>query len=111
MRQAGIIAGAALYALDHHIERLSEDHALARRLADGLAGIPGIALDPAAVETNIVVFEVPDAGAFLAALSAHGVAMSPLGSRTVRAVTHLDVDADGVALALQAAREALAGAN
>jgi threonine aldolase len=108
MRQAGIVAAAALYALENHVERLAEDHALARRLADGLSAIPGIALDPAAVETNIVVFEVPDAGAFLAALSAHGVAMSPLGARTVRAVTHLDVDADGIALALVAARDVLA---
>ena len=58
MRQAGIIAAACLYALDHHVERLAEDHANARRLAEGLAEIPGIELDPATVETNIVWFDV-----------------------------------------------------
>ena len=58
MRQAGIIAAACLYALDHHVERLAEDHANARHLAEGLAEIPGIELDPATVETNIVWFDV-----------------------------------------------------
>ena len=58
MRQAGIIAAAGLYALDHHVERLAEDHANARLLAEGLAQIPGVAIDPASVETNIVWFEV-----------------------------------------------------
>jgi threonine aldolase len=107
MRQAGIVAAGALYALDHHVDRLAEDHANARALARGLAEIDGIELDPAGVETNIVVFEVPDAAAFLDALAKRGIAMSPLGPRTVRAVTHLDVDADGIALAIQAARETL----
>ena len=62
MRQAGIVAAGALYALDHHVERLADDHALARRA--GRAGwptSPGVTLDPAAVTTNIVVFEVDDA--------------------------------------------------
>ena len=107
MRQAGIIAAGALYALDHHVERLAEDHEHARRLAEGLAAIPGVALDPAAVETNIVVFEVPDTPAFIAALAARDVAMTPLGPTTVRAVTHLDVDAAGIDVAIAAARAAL----
>ena len=93
MRQAGIIAAGALYALDHHVERLADDHALARELAGGLAAVPGVALDPAAVTTNIVVFGVDDAPALVAALRDAGVKMGALGPRTVRAVTHLDVDA------------------
>jgi threonine aldolase len=103
MRQAGVIAAAGLYALDHHVERLAEDHANARRLADGLASLSGITLDPTAVETNIVVFEVADAPAFCAALDAERVRMGAVGPRTVRAVTHLDVDAAGIERALSAA--------
>jgi threonine aldolase len=109
MRQAGIVAAGALYALDHHVERLAEDHDNARALAEGLATLPGVELDPAAVETNIVVFGVPDAPAFAAALEREGVVVGPLDARTVRAVTHLDVDRAGVARALEAARAALAG--
>src|SRR5438093_4559142 len=58
MRQAGIIAAGGVYALRHHVKRLAEDHANARRLADGLAALPDVALDPAGVETNIVFFDV-----------------------------------------------------
>jgi len=103
MRQAGIIAAGALHALDHHVDRLVEDHVNAARLADGLASLPGVTLDPASVATNIVVFSVPDAGAFCAELEAHGVLMGPLDATTVRAVTHLDVDATGIEHALVAA--------
>jgi threonine aldolase len=110
MRQAGIIAAGALYALDHHVERLADDHALAAELARELADVPGVTLDPAAVTTNIVVFEVADAPALIAALADRGVKMGALGPRTVRAVTHLDVDADDVALAVDAVRSALAPA-
>jgi threonine aldolase len=108
MRQAGIVAAGALYALDHHVERLADDHANARALADGLAELPGVELDPSTVETNIVVFSVPDAPAFAAALGREGVIVGPLDAHTVRAVTHLDVSADDVATALRAARDALA---
>jgi threonine aldolase len=105
MRQAGIIAAGALYALDHHVERLAEDHANARALAEGLAGVPGITIDAAAVETNIVVFGVADAPGFCAALERAGVLMSPLDARSVRAVTHLDVSADDIRRAVvEAAR-------
>jgi threonine aldolase len=107
MRQAGVIAAAALWALDHHVERLAEDHANARRLAEGLAVLPGVDVDPGAVATNIVVFGVPDAVLFCERLLLAGVRMGPLDERTVRAVTHLDVSDDGVDTALAAARDAL----
>ena len=107
MRQAGIVAAGALYALDHHVERLADDHALAGTLAAGLAAVPGVTLDPASVTTNIVVFEVDDAPGLVAALADAGVKMGALGPRTVRAVTHLDVDADGVERAVAAVRAAL----
>ncbi len=107
MRQAGIVAAGALYALDHHVQRLADDHALAARLAAELAAVPGVALDPAEVTTNIVVFEVADAPALVAALAQAGVKMGALGPRTVRAVTHLDVDAAGVERAVAAVGAAL----
>jgi threonine aldolase len=102
-RQAGSIAAACLYALDNNVERLAEDHENARVLADGLAQIPGVEIDPATVETNIVAFGVADAPAFCEALRADGVLMGPLGPDRVRAVTHLDVDADGIEQAIAAA--------
>ncbi len=108
MRQAGIVAAGALWALDHHVERLADDHEHARRLAVGLAGLPGVSLDAGAVETNIVVFQVPDAPGFCAGLLEHGVRMGALDDHTVRAVTHLDVDGEGIDAALAAARTALA---
>jgi len=108
MRQAGIIAAGALYALDHHVERLADDHALAASLARGLAEVPGVELDAAAVTTNIVVFEVADARALVARLADAGVKMGALGPTTVRAVTHLDVDAEGAERAVAAVRAALA---
>jgi threonine aldolase len=107
MRQAGIVAAAGLYALDHHVERLAEDHVRARRLAEGLAALPGVELDPLAVETNIVIFAVPDAARFCAALAAEDVLMSQFGARRVRAVTHLDVDDAGIDRALAVAARAL----
>jgi threonine aldolase len=108
MRQAGIVAAGALYALDHHVDRLADDHALAATLARGLAGVPGVVIDPAEVTTNIVVFSVADAPALVAALADAGVKMGALGPRTVRAVTHLDVTADDVDAAVSAVRNALA---
>ena len=102
MRQAGIVAAGALYALDHHVDRLAEDHALARVLADGLAGLPGVTIDPDDVETNIVIFEHDEPERLCASLKERGVIMGAVGGRRVRAVTHLDVDADGVQTALEA---------
>jgi len=107
MRQAGVIAAAGLYALDHHVERLAEDHDNARVLAEGLVQIEGIAIDPATVETNIVIFEVPDAATLCEQLWQRGVQLGPIAPTRVRAVTHLDVDRDGVGRALAAVAEAV----
>jgi threonine aldolase len=106
MRQAGIVAAGALWALDHNVERLAEDHANARALADGLARIDGVEVDSGQVETNIVFFEVPDAPALLAGLAERGIELSRVG-KSLRAVTHLDVDAGGIERTLAAARELL----
>ena len=107
LRQSGIVAAAALYALEHNVERLADDHARARRLAEGLAALPGVELDPALVETNIVVFAVADAADFVRRLGADEVRMGALDQHTVRAVTHLDVDDAGIERALEAARSAV----
>jgi len=107
MRQAGIVAAAALHALDHHVDRLADDHELARVLAGELEGIPRLEIDPDAVETNIVVFRVPDAPGLCAELERRGVLMGALDARRIRAVTHLDVDPHGVAVAVAAVRNAL----
>jgi threonine aldolase len=111
MRQSGIVAAAGLHALDHHVARLADDHARARRLADGLTALPGVDIEPATVETNIVIFGVPDAPAFCAALERAGVGMLPVGPDRVRAVTHLDVDDAGIERALEAAEGALRAAD
>src|SRR5215813_12718391 len=110
MRQAGIIAAAGVYALRHHVKRLADDHANARRLADGLAALPGVRLDPKTVETNIVFFETSaNAAEAVEHMLAHGVRIGALGRNTIRAVTHLDVDAAGIDRALKVAREVFTG--
>lgn len=93
MRQAGTIAAGALHALEHHRARLAEDHVKARRLAEGLARLPGIAIDPTEVETNIVRFRLTEMEASTFAERCHqdGVFLLPGGPDTLRAVTHLDV--------------------
>ena len=95
MRQAGILAAAGIYALDHHVDRLAEDHASAAAFARRVATGPGVLLDPAGVETNIVVFglapDAPDAATVVDQAHARGVLMCAVGPRTIRAVTHLDV--------------------
>ncbi|MBI1385742.1 MAG: aminotransferase class I/II-fold pyridoxal phosphate-dependent enzyme [Rhizobiales bacterium] len=93
MRQAGILAAAALHALENHRARLAEDHANALAFARGIADAPGIKVEPAGVETNIVRIDLEtiDAGTFVDALAAEGVRMLPLGRRLARAVTCLDV--------------------
>jgi threonine aldolase len=112
MRQAGIVGAAALYALDHHVERLAEDHANARLLAAALAELPGIAIDPSTIETNIVFFDVGgtglDAAAVCERLAALGVQMGAMGPTRIRAVTHLDVSREDVMRAADALREVLA---
>lgn len=110
MRQAGILAAAGLYALDHHRPHLSEDHAKAQRLARGLAEISVFSLDPAAVETNIVIFDVQDrpAAEVVETLEAHEVLLTPFGPSTIRATTHRDVSMDDIEDALAIVREQFA---
>lgn len=102
MRQAGIIAAGALYALQHHRQRLQEDHANARRLAEGLQQIEGIAIDPAAVQTNMVVFQTELSAPVLAdRLTKQGVAVFAVGPHAIRAVTHLMVTTQQIDQALE----------
>jgi threonine aldolase len=93
MRQVGILAAAGSYALAHNVERLADDHVNARLICDVLARSSRIGIDAGRVQTNILVFEVPDAAAFVAACRERGVLLNQFGPRRVRAVTHLDVDA------------------
>jgi threonine aldolase len=116
MRQAGIVAAAADYALEHHVARLADDHRHAQRLAQGLAQIAGVRIDARTVETNLVYFALApetgmDAPAFCRALIHHGVRMGALGANLVRAVTHLDVDARDIDSAIDAVRRTLASAT
>ena len=98
MRQSGILAAAGLYALDHNLARLVEDHVNAKILAERLAGLRGVCLDLATVQSNIVIFRMeeasPDAATIVARAQETGVMISAFGERTVRAVTHLDVSRD-----------------
>ena len=99
MRQAGIAAAGCLHALDHHVDRLADDHANADRLAAGLRSA-GVTVE--APETNMLYFDPPGGwslGTFLTAIEAEGVRMGPVGRR-VRAVTHLDVSAEGIETAI-----------
>ncbi len=95
MRQSGILAAAGLYALDHHLPQLALDHVHARLIAERLAALPGVALDLATVQTNIIVFrldpDMPDAATIVGRAKEKGVLVSALGARTLRAVTHRDV--------------------
>jgi threonine aldolase len=110
MRQVGILAAACLHAIDHHVERLADDHRRARTLADGLARLPGVRVIPS--DTNIVYFDLEenlgDLDAVIAAAAARGVRVSRYGPRRLRAITHLDVDDAGVARALGALEAVLA---
>jgi threonine aldolase len=114
MRQAGIIAAGGVYALRHHVDRLAEDHDNAAAFARGIAGLRGIALDPAHVETNIVIFDVTRPGLTALALadrllaSPPHVRLSVMGERRLRAVTHLDVSAKQVDAAVEALAAVLA---
>ncbi|MBA2506540.1 MAG: low specificity L-threonine aldolase [Thermoleophilaceae bacterium] len=101
LRQAGIIAAAGLFALDNNVERLAEDHANARALAEGLAALPGVSVDPAEVETNIVIFEVEDGPAWAHSAEEKGVELLALDATHVRAVTHMDVSREDIDRALE----------
>jgi threonine aldolase len=107
MRQVGIVAAAGLVALDTMVERLADDHARARTLAEAVAERwPDGDCDPKEVETNVVLFRHPDPAGLLAALEAEGVWAVTLGPYTVRFVTHCDVDDDGIQRAVAAIRRA-----
>jgi threonine aldolase len=113
MRQAGIVAAAGLYALDHNLERLPEDHANARAIAERLAQIPGVAIDLALTQSNIVILKLedgmPDAASVVARARDNGVLVSAFATRTVRAVTHLDVSAAQCREAAELLSAAIAG--
>lgn len=98
MRQAGILAAAGLHALEHHVERLSEDHANARRLADGLSRLD-LRVE-GAPETNMVLFHVSDTLAFLGATRARNLLINPVAEGRLRAVTHLGVTSEDIEDAL-----------
>ena len=106
-RQSGIVAAGCLYALDHHVERLAEDHENARYLAEGLAALDGVTLNPEDVESNIVIFEVDDAPGLVQRL-ADRVELQVVDPRHVRAVTHLDVGRAEIERALEAFADAVA---
>ena len=112
MRQAGVLAAAALYALNHHRSRIVEDHENARRLAECIAHVPGARVDLAAVETNVVNIDV-DAPADVVAREALdlGLLIAPTGPGRLRAVTHLDIARDDVGKAAAIFEEALARAS
>jgi threonine aldolase len=111
MRQVGVVAAAALHGLLHHRDRLTEDHRRARRLAEAMAAIAGLRLDPAEVETNIVIAELEDGVArlprFLDRLASQGILVNAFGGPgRFRAVTHMDVDDAGIDRAIAAIRAA-----
>jgi threonine aldolase len=108
MRQAGIVAAAALYALDHHVDRIADDHARARRLGEGLVGA-GVSVDLDQVETNFVQIDVgPDRPGAIERIKEHGVLVSTTVHPTViRAVTHLDVSDEDIEVAIEAIPAAL----
>ena len=111
MRQAGVIAAGGLWALEHNLERLEEDHVLARALAESLHGLPGIHCPPALVQTNIVMVQVDhprhDPASIAAALEQQGVRVLPMSADSLRFVTHLDVGEEDVKRATQAMRGVL----
>ena len=115
MRQAGVIAAAGIVALERMVDRLAEDHANARRLADGLAKLPGLAVDLATVQTNIVIVRVERPGGpavsatatgeLVAGCAARKVKIHAMGPAAIRCVTHKDVDAEDIRRALEAFAE------
>src|SRR5262249_39331604 len=108
MRQAGVLAAGALYALDHHRARIAEDHAAARRLADELRAVPGATVvDGDTNQVNIDTEGIP-AERLIAATKRRGVLVGAMGRFRTRAVTHLDVSAKDLTVAAQALAEALA---
>ena len=113
MRQVGIIAAAGIYALDHHIERLKEDHQNAKRLALGLKGLKGVSIDPEQVETNIIIFNIANTGMtapqIAEAMKKNGVLIHPIGKTQIRLLTHLDVSSGDIEVALKVFEKVLHG--
>lgn len=111
MRQAGILAAGAIYALDHHVDRLADDHVHARQLAEALATLPGVTVNLDAIETNIVYFDVDErhgsADALCDRLDGRGVRMLALTPQRVRLVTHLHITDEAVANAIEILRREL----
>jgi threonine aldolase len=108
MRQSGILAAAALYALENHLDRLAEDHATARRFAELVADAPGVHV--VAPDTNIVMIDLPDgitSAGVAGAAAEQGVRITPWSARRIRAVTHLDVDATAVTRAAEVVRSVI----
>ncbi len=111
MRQAGVIAAAGIVALDEMIDRLPEDHARARRLAEGLAAVPGLSVDLETVQTNIVILRPPpgvDHAAAMAELHHRGVRVSDYGTRGLRMVTHYQIDDEAIDRVLAAVADVVA---
>lgn len=111
MRQAGVIAAGALFALENNVERLADDHANAQRLADGIRGIDELRLVPDSVDTNLVFWQVDPAWGSAAelreSLERRGLMVLPTGPATIRAVTHLDVDAADIDRAIEILKDSL----
>jgi threonine aldolase len=110
MRQVGILAAASLYALEHNLPKLAEDHEKAKLLAEELASSRGMEVDPEAVESNILMIRVKGpagAGAYIEPLAKRGVLILDLGPRLLRAVTHLDLSRDDVVKAARIMREVI----
>jgi threonine aldolase len=111
MRQAGVLAAAGIVALETMVDRLAIDHANAKRLAQGLAGLPGIVVDPARAPTNIVIFELaPDApspAALEEKLAVRGIKMGAIGGRRFRAVTHYGIETEDIDYTLSGVQEIL----
>jgi threonine aldolase len=105
MRQAGVLAAAALYSLDHHIDRIAEDHRRAKEFRAALKDAPSISF-PLPSATNIVYVEVPDAMEFVGLIAEQGVLALPTAQRRLRCVFHLDVDDNGLDRAIEAFRRA-----
>jgi threonine aldolase len=110
MRQAGVLAAAGIVALETMVDRLADDHANAKRLAEGLADIPGIELDPACIKTNIVFFDVrPDltAAQLVQRLASEGVLMGASGEQRIRAVTHYGIEREDIETTLNIVQRAM----
>jgi threonine aldolase len=111
MRQAGIVAAAGIYALDHHVNRLHEDHQNAKRLAMGLREIKGTSLNPDHVETNIVIVDISQTGKnasqVVEAMKEEKVLVLATGKTLIRLVTHLDVTREDIEIALKGFRKVL----